>query len=677
MNRNLLIHQCISAASVVSLLGWGARIQAATIDDLTWDSSGDSVIITDCDTAATGELEIPEMIDGKPVGAIGDAAFYQCDQLTAVAIPSGVTGIGSSAFNSCTGLKSVLIPDSVTSIGKLAFGFCWDLTSVTIPSGVSILRESSFQGCTSLQEISIPSSVSVIEFSTFESCSSLESVSLSTGLVTIGGAAFRDCHSLDLISIPDSVTAIGGAAFERCHSLSAIDLPDQITQLDELTFSDCTGLTTVKLPMNLHFLGNRTFELCRSLRNLTVPEATTYIGDFAFRLCDDLEGVVLPEGLDFLGQYTFLGCRSLIEIEIPSSLGVIREGTFLGCNSLSTFVMPETIQVIGDFAFKDCSELRQIVFDGDAPSIGGLVFAGLHGSASVFVRVGAQGFRDSPFGPPVFGGLPVVEIADLIGRFVFYNDSSFDGSSDSDAIGTGKSALLPGQQATFANYSSYSNGINGVMVDLSSIPNPDGIDVDDFAFRVGNSQDLTAWGSAPAPQSIEVDVGGGEGGSDRIKIIWPNNVIEKQWLEVSVLSNADSGLVEADVFYIGNAIGDTGNDPDGTAVNLSDENGARQNPRNFLDPAPIDDPYDFNRDGFVTISDENIARQNGTNFLTELVMLDLAELSPTGGGLSRASVGGSVELGAASERVSIRRTEREGEFLIEASLPEGRLFELQ
>ena len=67
-----------------------------------------------------------------------------------------------------------------------------------------------------------------------------------------------------------------------------------------------------------------------------------------------------------------------------------------------------------------------------------------------------------------------------------------------------------------------SKGINGMMVDISAIPSPDEIGADNFIFRVGNSRDLTSWVPAPVPQSIEVEVGGGEGGSDRIKITWPS-----------------------------------------------------------------------------------------------------------------------------------------------------------
>ena len=54
-----------------------------------------------------------------------------------------------------------------------------------------------------------------------------------------------------------------------------------------------------------------------------------------------------------------------------------------------------------------------------------------------------------------------------MGRHVFYNNSAFDGNdpranADDDlAVAPDKQALLPGQTATFVNYTSYGGGING------------------------------------------------------------------------------------------------------------------------------------------------------------------------------------------------------------------------
>ena len=58
--------------------------------------------------------------------------------------------------------------------------------------------------------------------------------------------------------------------------------------------------------------------------------------------------------------------------------------------------------------------------------------------------------------------------ADITGRHVFYNHSSFDGNdgdtnaADDNAIAADKSALRPGGVASFANVTSFNKGINGV-----------------------------------------------------------------------------------------------------------------------------------------------------------------------------------------------------------------------
>ena len=222
---------------------------------------------------------------------------------------------------------------------------------------------------------------------------------------------------------------------------------------------------------------------------------------------------------------------------------------------------------------------------------------------------------------------------------IFYNNSAWDGNSsapnalDDGAIASDKIPLLPGQKAVFANYTSFHRGINGLMLDivggLGGQPT-----VGDFDFRVGNSDNLAPWSTAPPPFSITVRPGAGGGGSDRITIIWPDGAIQNQWLELRVRANSTTRLASPAVFYFGNAIGDSGNSILNAQVDVSDENAARQNPRNGLNPAPIDDPYDFNRDKRVDVSDENLTRVHRSNFLTALKLIDLSGLAA----LSQASV---------------------------------------
>ena len=77
--------------------------------------------LTGCMKEPSGDLVIPDTLDGFPVTGIGNFAFYACSRITGVTIPGSVTSIGIRAFSDCAGLTGVTIPDSVTSIGNEAF----------------------------------------------------------------------------------------------------------------------------------------------------------------------------------------------------------------------------------------------------------------------------------------------------------------------------------------------------------------------------------------------------------------------------------------------------------------------------------------------------------------------------------------------------------------------------
>jgi hypothetical protein len=205
----------------------------------------------------------------------------------------------------------------------------------------------------------------------------------------------------------------------------------------------------------------------------------------------------------------------------------------------------------------------------------------------------------------------------VTGRFIFYNNSSWDGNSstanasDDDAIAADKAPVFSGSTANLANYTSYTRGINGIMVDILNPANAGAVSASDFSFKAGNDNNPAGWTDAPAPSSITRRAGAGVAGADRYTIIWPDNALQKQWLQVTVLASANTGLGATEVFYFGNAVGESGFGNGGTtaAVNLSDEIGARNN-LNPFGPVPIDNVFDYNRDKKVNLSDEISARLN-------------------------------------------------------------------
>jgi N-acetylneuraminic acid mutarotase len=221
----------------------------------------------------------------------------------------------------------------------------------------------------------------------------------------------------------------------------------------------------------------------------------------------------------------------------------------------------------------------------------------------------------------LFASAVAVDPPAVVGRHLFYNNSSYDGrnpgadAADDGAIAPDKSALLPGGTGRFANVTSYTRGINGVMVDIAGFPPNRTPAADDFVFRVGNNSNGQGFANAPAPASVAVRRGAGAGGSDRVTITWADRAIRNKWLQVTVLANQDTGLPSPDVFYFGNLFGETGNAPADSYVTAADYRATRS----FLATrSPLAGRHDFNRDGRVGASDLAVVR---SNYLKRIVVI--------------------------------------------------------
>jgi hypothetical protein len=246
------------------------------------------------------------------------------------------------------------------------------------------------------------------------------------------------------------------------------------------------------------------------------------------------------------------------------------------------------------------------------------------GSGAALARISLIEYGREPSNWEGRGPTPAgFAFAQVVGRSIFYNNSAFDGNNpaanvqDDAAIAPDKSALLPGGTATFANYTSYTKGINGILIDVADLALPP--DLDDFTFRTGNNNALASWVPVAAPPVITLRPGEGAGGSDRIALTWPDGTITKRWLQVTLHAGLGTTLLADDVFYFGNAVGESGDSTTNAAVNAIDEIGARANPRNALvTPAPLTFLWDYNRDKAVNATDQIIARTNTTSIATRL-----------------------------------------------------------
>ena len=217
----------------------------------------------------------------------------------------------------------------------------------------------------------------------------------------------------------------------------------------------------------------------------------------------------------------------------------------------------------------------------------------------------------------------------VAGRWVFYNNSMFDGRdraatvADLAAVATDKQALLPGQVASFANITGTSGGINGILIDFAGLP-PEALGPGDFSFRAGSAADVSTWLPVAAPAVTALPSPNGPG-SARYALVWPDGAVRNTWLEVTVLPGARTGLARPDVFYFGNLTGETGDAPASPAGGPPVPTGGRVNAldlsavkRALNAAATITGRFDFNRDGRVNALDLAAVRSNLNRTLAPL-----------------------------------------------------------
>lgn len=200
------------------------------------------------------ELVIPEYVEDNGtlyrVTSIGDKAFYGCNNLVAVTLPSSVTSIGAEAFYRCKNLASINIPNSVTYIGIKAFRFCESLTSITIPDSITKILEETFSDCIRLTSVTLPASVTFIGEGAFAWCERLLSINIPSYVTSIGAYAFIGCTALISANITASVTSIGTRAFSLCTSLTDINFTGSEEQWNAITFGEVWNYNCTVLNIN-------------------------------------------------------------------------------------------------------------------------------------------------------------------------------------------------------------------------------------------------------------------------------------------------------------------------------------------------------------------------------------------------------------------------------------------
>lgn len=323
-------------------------------------------------------------INGNSVIAIGNEAFRNNDNLTAVYLYSPIATIGDYAFYDCDNLTKVSMPSTVTSIGEKAFYSCNKLSFTTLPSKLQKISPYAFGYCSALTEVTIPNSTTSINYSAFYGCTNLTSVKFGTGIKTISAYAFENT-GLTSQYIPKNVTSVGSYAFGYTYSdgthsrntafeyisgypdsaaetyATKFDIPfksvlEYTVKDGEVTIDKYTGTdTNVVIPSTIGgkpVTGIKPYAFNgTNVTSVTLPSSMTTLNGYAFYGASKLTSVTIPSSITSIGSYAFEFCTSLKSINIPGTVKFIGTGAFYGCTALSKVTFNSGLQSIGKFAF--------------------------------------------------------------------------------------------------------------------------------------------------------------------------------------------------------------------------------------------------------------------------------------------------------------------------------------
>jgi len=338
--------------------------------DETWTISNSGALKVNSGVKLSGEVVIPETVDGITVTSLDSFAFNNQNDVISIVMPDTIQSMGGSAINFLNGLTSVKLSENLTVIDDMNFCAMKGITNLTIPASVCFIGDS-FNSLSNLQTL------------TFEGvCPMFALDKPVTGLN-------RSC----VIYVPDDQVDAYKAALTNGYGTeeqiqpsgkNAVIYDNPATEAD-FTFDAATGTITgytgttarLQIPATIggtpvKAIGEKAFYRNSALCYVIIPEGVETIANYAFGQCDNVLVVDFPATLKKIGDGAFEGCY-LSNVSWKEGLEEIGANAFARYG-VQTLALPSTVKTIGEAAFKNGS-IRKLYIGNQIESIGPEAFA--------------------------------------------------------------------------------------------------------------------------------------------------------------------------------------------------------------------------------------------------------------------------------------------------------------
>ncbi len=433
-------------------------------------------------------LEEISLSKNTTLQTIGTEAFYECDSLASVHIPTTTEALGigvfygaenlktvtfgdksklveipSNAFSGCKLLTGVKLPENIAAIGSYAFGECRALREITIPASVTFLSDDAFAYCYKLFEIEnlcpvpVQAGIGVGAFTlkvygsadeerapkkTIDNCSFMRVDDTWILLEYVGGAA-----SLTLPSaVEDEGYVLWSYFLFEDARVKELTIPNGVFAVGTMLAYN-SALKTLKFSAGNGelLLLDDAFSGAGALQSVDFGDrALETLAQGVFSGCFELQSVAISSLTQTIEDYAFASCEALKRVSGGDSLVEIGESAFAYCRNLERFYFPHYLQTIGNNAFSGCEALK------DTPSNDGLLSIGEHAfSGCTSIKTLSLPSTVVSLGANAFDGCAKLETAILSDGMEILETAVFYGCSSLRSISTpsrlkeiGESAFL-------------------------------------------------------------------------------------------------------------------------------------------------------------------------------------------------------------------------------------------
>ncbi len=275
---------------------------------------------------------------------ISNEAFRNCYAIYFITIPKNVEHIGANAFERCRELRTVTFANgsALKWIGDYAFSENANLSALVLPEGVEYVGGCVVKGSTALaytvyengqyigtatnphlvlcgtvsdaETLTIHANTKFISAYFSSCCPSLKTLEIPEGVISLGNGAFCWSAQIQSVKLPSTLKYIGDNAF-KSSSISSIVIPKSVEYIGEWAFAEAQSLTEVSFEKGsaLTALNSFVFQKCTRLQVLRLPESVKYIDNNCCSGSTGLQAVVLSAKCQ-VGGKAFEGCSSLLVV---------------------------------------------------------------------------------------------------------------------------------------------------------------------------------------------------------------------------------------------------------------------------------------------------------------------------------------------------------------------------